>query len=83
MVVAGNVLVCSTCSRFIRHEIFSHTFVSTQFFRKMNKEHEPLDYELVMSQPTNKGMICLIVYRDYSVCIDDTVISTNLIPLEI
>ena len=36
-----------------------------------------------MSQTMNKSMIYSTVYRDYSVCINDTVMSTNLIPLEI
>ena len=49
----------------------------------MNKEHKPLGYELTVSKPTNKGMICSTVYKDYSVCIDDMVISTDLIPVEI
>ncbi|GFS30298.1 hypothetical protein Acr_00g0011230 [Actinidia rufa] len=51
---------------------------------ELNKKPEPLGYELAVSQPTNKGMVCsTTVYRDCSVCIGDTVIPTDLIPLEI
>ena len=71
MVVVGNVLVCSLPDYVLFDMGSSYTFVSTLFASKMNKEHEPLRYELTVSQPTNKGMICSIVYRDCSVYIDD------------
>ena len=37
----------------------------------------------MVSQPMSEGIVCSMVYRDCSVCIDDTVIPTDLIPLEI
>ena len=49
----------------------------------MNKEPESLGYELIVSQPVNKGMVYLTVYRDCRVCINDTIIPTELISLKI
>ncbi|GFY99658.1 hypothetical protein Acr_13g0010580 [Actinidia rufa] len=47
-----------------------------------NTEDVVAGYELVVSQPMTKGTMCSMVYRDCSVCIDETVIPTDLIPLE-
>ncbi|GFS33303.1 hypothetical protein Acr_00g0027690 [Actinidia rufa] len=83
IVVASNILICSLLAYVLFDTGSSHTFVSTKFASRLNKKPELLSYELVVSQPTNKGIIYLIIYRDYSVCIGDTVIPTDLIPLEI
>ena len=83
IVVAGNILICSLPAYVLFDTGSSHTFVSTNFASKLNKKPESLGYELAVSQPTNKGIVCSTVYRDCSVCIGDTIISTDLIPLEI
>ncbi|XP_057502685.1 uncharacterized protein LOC130786392 [Actinidia eriantha] len=83
IVVAGNILICSLPAYVLFDTGSSHTFVSTKFASRLNKKPEPLGYELVVSQPTNKGMVCSTIYRDCSVCIGDTVIPTDLITLEI
>ena len=49
VVVVGNVLICFLPTYVLFDTGSSHTFVSTQFFRKFNKEPEPLGYELVAS----------------------------------
>ena len=81
-VVAGNLIICSLPAYVLFDTGSSHTFVSTQFASRLNRKPEPLGYELVVSQPMTKGTVCSTVYRDCSVCIDETVIPTDLIPLE-
>ncbi|XP_057469656.1 uncharacterized protein LOC130758731 [Actinidia eriantha] len=81
-VVAGNLMICSLPAYVLFDTGSSHTFVSTQFTSRLDRKPEPLGYELVVSQPMNKGTVCSMVYRDCSVCIDETVISTDLIPLK-
>ncbi|GFS43559.1 hypothetical protein Acr_00g0085770 [Actinidia rufa] len=83
IVVAGNILICSLPAYVLFDTCSSHTFVSTKFASRLNKKPEPLGYELAVSQPTNEGIVCSIVYRDCSVCIGDTKIPTDLIPLEL
>ena len=83
IVVACDVLVCSLPAYVLFDSRSSHKFVLAQFASKMNKEYEPLGYELAMSRLTNKGMICSIIYRDCSICINDTIIPTYLILLKI
>ena len=58
MVVVGNVLVCSLLAHVLFDTGSSHTFVSTQFA----KEPKPLGYELAVSQPTKRGIVCSIAY---------------------
>ena len=59
---AGNVLICSLPAYLLFDTGASHIFVSTQFARKLNREPELLGCELAVSQPTNKGIICSIIY---------------------
>ena len=58
------------------------SFMFAHFASRMNKELGPLRYKLAMSKPMSRGIVCSIVYRDYHVCIKNTVIPTDLIPLE-
>ena len=83
VVVVGNVLICSLTTYVLFDMGSFHIFVSTQFAKKFNKEYKSLVYELTVSQPMNKGIICSIVYRDYDIYIEDTVMPIDLIPLEI
>ena len=62
VVVVGNMLVYSLPTYVLFDMGSLCTFGSTQFVKKMNKEHELLGYELAVSQPTNKGMICSTIY---------------------
>ncbi|GFY81487.1 hypothetical protein Acr_01g0012960 [Actinidia rufa] len=78
IVVTGNILICSLPAYVLFDTGSSHTFVSTKFASRLNKKPEPLGYELAVSQPMNKGIVCSTVYRDCSVCIGDTVIPTDL-----
>ena len=47
--VVGNLLICSLPAYVLFDTRSSHTFMSTQFAKKINKEHEPLGYELAVS----------------------------------
>lgn len=69
MVIASNMLVFFLPTYVLFDIGSSHTFKSTQFARKMNKEHEPLGYELVVSRSTNKCIICSMVYQDNDVAL--------------
>ncbi|XP_057459270.1 uncharacterized protein LOC130749931, partial [Actinidia eriantha] len=81
-VVAGNLIICSLLAYVLFDTGSSHTFVSTQFASRLNRKPEQLGYELVVSQPMSEGIVCSTIYRDCSVCIAETVIPTDLIPLE-
>ncbi|GFY88930.1 hypothetical protein Acr_06g0008700 [Actinidia rufa] len=81
-VVAGTLIIYSLPTHVLFDTGSSHTFVSIQFANKLNRKPDPLGYELVVSQPMTKGTVCSMVYRDCSACIDETVIPTDLIPLE-
>ncbi|XP_057497360.1 uncharacterized protein LOC130782078 [Actinidia eriantha] len=82
-VVAGTLMICSLPAYVLFDTGPSHTFVSTQFASRLNKNPEPLGYDLVVSQPMTKGIVYSMMYRDCRVCIDEIVIPTDLIPLDI
>ena len=49
VVVVGNILICSSPTYVLFDTGTSHTFMSTQFARKLNKKPKPLGYELAVS----------------------------------
>ncbi|KAH7838847.1 hypothetical protein Vadar_031889 [Vaccinium darrowii] len=82
-VVAGNVLICSVPAYVLIDSGSTHSFISPQLAIKMPKVAEPLGYDLLVSQPTSKGVVCTTVYRNCDVSFNDICLQANLIPLEI
>ena len=62
VVGAGNILICSLPAYVLFDMGSSHTFVFIQFAKKLNKESEPLGYEIMVSPPSNRGIVCSTVY---------------------
>ena len=82
-VVASTILICSIPTYALFDSRSSHTFISTHFASRINKKLGLLGYKLVMSQPMGNGIVCSTIYRSCDVCINNIVISTDLIPLNI
>ena len=79
-VVVGTILICFIPAYALFNSRSSHTFIFTYFASQMNKESGPLRYKLAVSQLMSKGIVCLIIYQNCDVYINNTVISTDLIP---
>ncbi|KAH7860654.1 hypothetical protein Vadar_016401 [Vaccinium darrowii] len=57
-VVAGTIFICSTPAYVLLDSGSTHSFISDHLALKLHKRPEPLEYELVVSQPMNSRTIC-------------------------
>ena len=58
----NTILICSIPAYALFNSGSSHTFIFTHFASRMNKEPGPLGFELVVSQPMGKGIVCSTIY---------------------
>lgn len=75
-------MICSVPAFVLIDSGSTHSFISTQFTSKLAKALELLGFELLVSQPMNRGIICYLVIKNCDICFGDVCQRVNLIPMD-
>ncbi|XP_058219884.1 uncharacterized protein LOC131330350 [Rhododendron vialii] len=82
-VVAGNVSICLILAYALIDLGSTHSFISPQLATKLFNIAKPLGYDLLVSQPMSRGVVCTTICKNCDVRFDNICLHANLIPLEI
>lgn len=81
--MTGTVLVCDKHAHVLFDPGATRSFMSCMFTKGVNKELECLLEELLISTPLGETYVSHGVFKGYTICIDESELSANLIPLDI
>ncbi|XP_028123196.1 uncharacterized protein LOC114320265, partial [Camellia sinensis] len=80
-VVSGTISICTQDAYVLIDSGSTHSFVSTLFAEKLDRELEPLEYVLSVSTPSGRNMIVASIYRACVVMIEGVELLVDLMPL--
>ena len=80
-VIAGKVTVNGIPTYALFDSGSTHSFISISRANRIDKILEPLDFDLIVSQPMSKGLICSSVLRNCEMTIGGESMTMDLIPL--
>ncbi|XP_056165622.1 uncharacterized protein LOC130137713 [Syzygium oleosum] len=82
-VVAGNISIALQCAYALFDSGATHSFVSTEFVKKLDVLPEPLEYELRVNTPTGDFLVADHVFKGCVLQINNVEMTVDLVELNV
>ena len=81
MVIAGRISIYGISTYALFYSGSTHSFISSDHATKIGRISERLDFDLIVSQPMSKGVMCSTILRDCEANIGGVPLLLDHIPL--